>query len=935
MKRLLIALIALFPLLGLAQSEQIDFMQVIPNDPAVRTGTLESGIKYYIRHNAKDPKRANFHIVYDVGAIQEEDNQNGLAHFLEHMAFNGSKNFPGNSMIDYLQSIGVRFGENLNAGTGQELTTYMIKNVPLTREGITDSVLLVLHDWAGFINLDPKDIDEERGVIREEWRQGMSAGRRISEKQAPVMFNNSIYAKRNVIGNEDVLKSFTYDDLRSFYQKWYRPDMQAFVIVGDFDVDAMEAKLKATMSDIKAFEVKTPKAEVVVEDNVVPLVSVATDPEQVGTVVTMMFRHKPIPEQYANRVVAEKNSILTYLISVMIDERLTDISKKENAPFLAASGSFFEFVEPFDVFYVAGQSKDGQSAPALEAVYTELLRMQRGGFSSSELERAKSVIISRQEQAYNNRNDRRNDEFIGLYMNNFRSNKPYPTPEYELDLVKKLVETTTLQEVNAVAAQMVRDQNVAVMIQAPASSEVPTETEVLAVLEKVKGSEIAIVVEDVKLAPLVDADAIKAGKVVKEEKGEYGSTVWTLGNGVKVVLKATDFKADEVIMRGTQLGGYSVIENMTDLKSLKFYDMFVGNAGLANFTQSELSKILTGKIASARASFGQFSANVSGYSTPKDIETMLQLAYLRVTAPRFEQSDLNVVMTQWKAMLPNIVKTPGYIFSEQLLKTSSDNNPRAMVDLPTMEALDEVSLEKMAQCYKAQFANANGMTFVFTGNFDAVTLKPLVEKYLGSLPGSKSKIKYGKYVVENVKGEVKDEFKTKMETPKVKAVVVYSGTMNWTQAERMNLAAIKHILEIRYTKAIREEAGGTYGVRVQMQTDQLLKPEYGCIISFDTDTTKIAELLPIVFKEIDDMVANGASEENLKIYKEFTAKKFAENNINNNVWASYLQEFYLWNNDDYTNYLKNLNGVTLESVKDAAKKAFSQGNIITLVQMPQ
>lgn len=935
MKKILLSLIALLAFTGFAQSQQLDLMQVIPNDPEVRTGTLESGIKYYIRHNAKDAQRANFHIVYDVGAVQEDENQNGLAHFLEHMAFNGSKHFQGNAMIDYLQSIGVRFGENLNAGTGQEQTTYMITNVPITRQGIVDSVLLVLHDWAGFINLDPKDIDEERGVITEEWRQYNSAGFRVSEKQAPVFYANTIYAKRNVIGSEEVLKSFTYDDLRSFYKKWYRPDMQAFVIVGDFDVDKMEAQLKATMADIKAAEVKTPKNKVVAADNAQPMVDIATDPEQTGTTVNLMFRHKPLPEQYADRIIAEKNDIVAYLISAVINERLSDISKKENAPFLNAQGVYTKFVEPFDVFFVPVQSKDGQSLTALEAAYTELLRMQRGGFSAAELERAKANMLSSQERAYNNRNDRRNGEFVNYYMSNFLENAPYPTPEYELDLVKKIIASTTLDEVNAVAKSLVRDINSAVLIAAPASSEVPTEAQVLAAIEKVKASDIKINIEEVAMAPLVDAAKIAAGKVVKEEKGEFESTVWTLSNGVKVVIKPTTFKADEVIMQGTQKGGKSTIANLDDLTSLNFYMYLARNAGLSTFSQSDLSKMLTGKIASANVAFGELTANVSGMSTPKDIETMLQLAYLRITAPRFEQSDMNVVMNQLKAMIPNVIKTPDFIFGTELTKTLSGNNPRAMIDLPSMEMLDKVSLDRLSAMYKAQFANANDMTFVFTGNVDLATFKPLVEKYIASLPSSKETPKYGTNEVQMVKGEVDNKFKTKMETPKVTALVAYSGDIKWTQAERLNLAAIKHILDIRYTKAIREEAGGTYGVGVQMRTEQLLRPEYTLTIQFNTDPAKINELLPIVYKEINDMMATGVAEENLKIFKEFSVKKFAENNINNNIWKGYLIDFYVWGNNDYTDYLKVLEGVTPATVKATAEKAFSQKNIITVVQLPE
>ncbi|MEG1794151.1 MAG: insulinase family protein [Rikenellaceae bacterium] len=934
MKKILLLLIVMLPILSFAQSNVVDFNQVVPNDTLVRSGVLDSGIKYYIRNNGKDPHRANFHIVYDVGAVQEEDNQNGLAHFLEHMAFNGSKNFPGNALVDYLQSIGVRFGENLNAGTGQEKTTYMVTNVPITREGIIDSVLLVLHDWAGFISLNSKDIDEERGVIREEWRQRNSADVRIFEKQLPVIYNNSIYSQRNIIGNEELLKTFTYDDIKSFYHKWYRPDLQAFVVVGDFDVDVMEAKLKATMADIKPFDVKTPKAQVVVADNETPLVSIVTDPETQSTQIQIIFRHSPLPKEYANRVVAQKIDIISSLVSAMIRERLDDISKKENAPFISAGAAYYQFVKPFDAFYAYATSKDGESINTLEAVYTELLRMQRGGFTTSEFERAKSNILSYKESKYNNRNDRRNGEFVNSYIANFTDNVPYFTPEYDLTLTKSILESMTLEEVNAAAKAFVRSQNSAVLISGPSSSKVPTQEEVLATLDKVNSSEIKVFSENIAMRPLVDVSKIKAGKVKKESVGQYGSTVWTLSNGVKVIVKPTDFKADQIMMKGSQLGGLSVVEDLNDLKSIEFYKYFADNAGLGDFSQSELDKMLAGKIAYAGANFGDFSVTINGSSTAKDVETMLQLAYLRMVAQRFEQSDLNVVMSQWKALIPNIVNTPDYIFQKALIKCSTGNNKRALASLPNMAMLDSVSLERMRNVYNKQFSNARGMTFVFTGNIDKATFKPLVEKYLGSLASKKKAPAYGANYVETIKGVKTRNIKTNMETPKVTVCVLYSGDMEWTLSERINLEAIRHILDVRYVKSIREEAGGTYGVSVQLETSDLPRPGYELMMYFNTDPSKVDELLPIIYKEVDDIVKNVASPENVNIFKEFAAKKFAENNISNSVWTNYLQGFYRWGYDDYTSYLQNLDSVNAETIKATANKIFTQKNIVTVVQLP-
>lgn len=936
MKKLLILIISLLPIMGFGQSEKVDLTQIIPNDPQVRTGTLENGIKYYIRHNSKDPKRANFHIVYGVGAVQEADNQIGLAHFLEHMAFNGSKNFPDNTLIDYLQSIGVKYGENLNAGTGREMTTYMVTNVPLLRESIVDSVLLVLHDWAGFIDLDEKEIDKERGVISEEWRLYMGdAGFRINQKQLPTIFNNSIYAKRNLLGNEELLKSFTYDDLRSFYRQWYRPDMQAFVIVGDFDVDHMEAKLKATMADIKAPDSKTKKSVVTVDDNQTPLVNISTDPEFIGTVTTLIFRHTPTDPEQADRLATYKRGIVSAIVSEIISERLSDISKKESAPFLDAGVSYFNYVEPFDAFYVNVQSKDNEALTGLEAVYTELLRMQRGGFTASELERAKQNMASNAERQYNNRNDRRNAEFVNEYIEHFINNKPYPSAEDDLAIFMILLSDITLDEVNSTASSYVRDKNSALMISAPSSSNVPDSIQVIASLEKVKSSNIEAFTEEIRSSALIDTSAIKPGKIVSEAKGIQESTVWKLSNGVQVVLNPTNFKADEVIIKGTQRGGLSLIGDIEDLIAMSFHPYFQGNAGLSDFTNSELKKLLTGKMVSVNIGFGNREMFVNGSSTPKDLETALQLIYLTMTAPRFEQSDLNVVKEQNKAILSNYVKTPNFAMQKKVSEIMNLKDPRAMETLPTTELVDRASLDRMERCYKEQTSNVNGMTFVVTGSFDTEAIRPLIEKYIGSLPSKAEAAQYGKHEIPLAKGVIDERFSNPMETPKVTALVVYNGEMNWNTPERLNIAAIGHILRERYTKTIREEQGGTYSIGALASVRQLPEPKCVLQISFETDSSKIDKLLPLVYKEIESIIADGVTPENLKMFKEFSTKKFEDDKRQNGAWTGYLNEFYLYGNNYYQEYAQALGGVTSETIRETAKRLFTQGNVATIVQLPE
>lgn len=920
---------------GYAHAQKPAAGESAPLDSSVRVGTLPSGITYYLKHNAKPANRADFHIYYKAGAIQEEDSQNGLAHFLEHMAFNGSQHFPENSMIDWLSSVGVRFGENLNAATGQDQTTYMITNVPLTRPGITDSALLILHDWAGHITLDTADIDKERGVITEEWRQGNNAQRRVFEKQAPVLFNNSLYARRNVIGNQEVLKTFKYKELRDFYRKWYRPDMQAFVIVGDFDVDSMEQKLRRTMADLKPAAVKTPKATVVVADNERPLVSVASDPELTATSVQVLFREKPLSDRYKGmeRIWHE---YVNSLAGRMLNERFSEISRQENAPFLGAGGGYSDVVRPFDAFFVGGTAREGEALRTLEALYTELYRMKRGGFTQSELDRAKTEIMRGTESAYANRNDRKNGEFANGYMDHFENGAAYLTPEQDLAITRRVLDAITLADVNAVAAEWVRDRNSAILISMPekAGSALPTEAEVLAVTDKAAAADIKAYEDKVQGDMLMDASRLKGSAVVKTAEGKYGSTVLTLKNGVRVIVKPTELKADEVQMNAYQKGGQSTVASIPDLYNLSLLPPYLGMAGVGNFSRTDLDKLLTGKIAGVTPNIGGLSQGFSGSCSPQDIETLMQLTYLYYTSPRFDKGDWNVLMGQYRSLLPNITKNPNYILQDSLLQTVYGHSPRVFMQL-SAQVLDTVSLERTEQLYRQFFSNADGMTFVFVGNISVDSLRPLVEKYLGSLPSKKGKEpQWGDHIIVPVPGVVQNMYKTPIQTPKVTAVEYYTGSLPYTMARNINLEAIRYILEMRYTKSIREEKGGTYGVGVSLTYQKVPLPRFAYQIFFETDTAKIAELLPLVAEQIEALSMGGATDEELTKTKEFFLKQYRDGLIHNGTWMGYLMSWYLNDNDRYSGYEATVQALTPESIRKTASEAFGQGNVCTVVQLP-
>ena len=909
--------------------------ETVPLDSSVRVGQLPSGITYYLKHNDKPANRADFHIYYKVGAIQEEDSQNGLAHFLEHMAFNGSDHFPDNSMIDWLSTVGVRFGENLNAATGQEQTTYMITNVPLTRPGIVDSALLILHDWAGHITLDTAAIDKERGVIIEEWRQGNNAGRRIYEKQSPILYNNSLYARRNIIGNQEVLKSFKYQELRDFYHRWYRPDLQAFVIVGDFDVDSMEQKLRRTMADIQAPAVRTPKAEITIPDNEQPLVSVAADPELTSTTVQVLFRETPNAKRYSG-MERLYHEYIQSLAGRMLNERFSELSRQENAPFLGAGGGYSPVIRPFDAFFLAGTARDGEALRTLEALYTEAYRMKRGGFTQSELDRAKTEILRGTESYYANRNDRKNGELTGAYMDHFEDGTPYLSPEQDLVITRRLLDAITLADVNAEAASWIHDRNSAILISMPekAGSALPTEADVLAVVERVGKAEIEAYRDNVQTTELMDAGSLTGSPTVKTEAGKFGSTVLELKNGVRVIVKPTELKADEVQMSAFQKGGLSTLADPVDLYNIGMLPSYIEQSGVGNFSRSDLDKVLTGKIAGVRPNIGSLTQGFSGSCSPQDIETLLQLTYLYYTAPRFDRGDWNVLMNQYRSLLPTASKSPNYVLQDSLYQTLYDHSPRVFM-LMSQPVLDTVTLERTEALYRSFFSNADGMTFVFVGNVAVDSLRPLAEKYLGSLPSQRGKApQWGKHIVFPVSGIVENRYATPIETPKATAVQFYTGELPYTMANDINLEAIRYILEMRYTKAIREEKGGTYGVGVSLTNQKVPQPHFTFQIFFETDAAKVDELLPIVRQQIELLAKEGATDEEVTKTKEFFLKRYRDGQIHNNTWMGYLTSWYLNDNDRFTGYEAALQALTPETIRATAARAFEQGNICTLVQLP-
>ena len=915
--------------------------EFIPNDPAVRTGQLENGMKYYIRHNDKQKGLADFYIIHNVGAIQEDDNQQGLAHFLEHMAFNGTNNLPGKMLIEWCEKVGIKFGANLNAGTSWDYTQYLIKDVPVSRQGVVDTAMLILHDWSHFITLDHDEIDKERGVIQEELRTRDGASWRSTINLLKTLFKGTKYEHRNLIGHLDGLQSFTYDDIKSFYDKWYRPDYQAVVIVGDIDAEKVEAQVKSLMADIPAPAADAATKEVIiVPDNKEPIVSIFEDPEMLESDISLFIKRPALPDYVRNTVQAEMLSLINSLGGTMANARLSEIAMKPNAPFTNAhiGNGGVGICPTLDGLTVGVGTKDGELMKGFEAALVELERIRRHGFTEGEFERAKAQVLRREEQAYNNRNDRMNGQYVNRYLSAFRRNSAFPDAELEWKMDSAIIAQLPLVAINQTFASYITDHNNVVIVNAPKKEGVvnPTEVQILEAIAKVKGSEIAPYQDNTVKEPLIAPNAKLKGSKVKKSgaNATLGTTEWTLKNGVKVVVKPTTFKADEVQIQMVSQAGISCLSD-EDYNTGKYLSLVTSQMGLSKFSATELRKQLSGKSASTAVAPDDYTTAVYGNGSPKDLETILQLLYLRFTDPRFNEDDFNTVLGQYISYVENITTNPDYVASSEQLKSLYGNNPRRQ-QIST-EVLKSINFDRVVPIYRQLLSNAADFTVYIVGNVDLATLKPLVEKYIGSLPAKKKKLT--KRVDDGVRyatGEVINDFKAPMQQPKVSVCRFYTGDIEFNLENTVTATFLKDILRSRYTTSIREEKGGTYGVSVGCSVDPYYTPTYQFAIQFDTNETMADELSEIVVAEIKELAANGPKAEDLNKVREYLIKEWNNRLVQNGAWMSYIRHFYTYGEDmnrvaNYENIVKSMTG---EKIAAMAAKILADNNMTYVVMRP-
>ena len=912
----------------LASAQQQPQLPPIPIDPNVRIGKLDNGLTYYIRHNELPEKRADFYIAQKVGSILEEENQRGLAHFLEHMCFNGTTNFPGKGIINWLETIGVRFGENLNAYTSIDETVYNINNVPVTRDGIVDSCLLILHDWANDLTLDPKEIDNERGVIHEEWRTGQGAMMRMYEQALPKAFEGSKYGHRLPIGTIEVIDNFPYQALRDYYEKWYRPDQQGIVVVGDIDVDKVEAKIKEIFSPIEMPANAAERVYEQVPDNKEPIITIAKDKEQPTTMIYIWHKHPATPNEAKGQLSYLVQNYMLSMIESMLNARLEELRQGANPPFINAGSGNNDFLlaKTVEAFAGIAISKDDGIPTALATLIREIERARKFGFTASEYARAKADYLRGLESAYNERDKMKNNQYVQEYVRHFIDNEPIPGIETEYALMNQLAPNIPVEAINSILPQLIKDENIVINIFGPDKEGMvyPTEAEILDILNKTKAEEITAYVDKVSDEPLMK-ETPKAGKIVKTEEGPFGSTALTLSNGVRVVVKNTDFKADEIRMRAFSPGGTSVFGTKEALQ-IKMLNAVAGLGGLGNFSNVDLEKVLAGKKASINASVSDLSEGLNGSCSPKDLETMLQLVYLSFTAPRMDNDAFESFKQRTKAALANQEADPSMALTDTLQREMYGNHP--MAGRVKADMIDQTDYNRIMEMYKDRFKEAGDFTFLFVGNINLEEAKPLIETYLGGLPTINRKENYQDIKLDIQKGTRKNLFEKQMETPKATVISIISGDCEYNLKNNLLMTMLSQTMSMVYLETVREKEGASYGVSAYGQLSRGTKDEAFFQIYFDTDPAKREKMEQIVMTELQKVANEGPRPEHLAKVKEFLLKKHIENVKENSYWLGQLNNYYWYNTDMNTNYEQLVNELTVEDVKNFTKALLDQGNII-------
>ena len=924
MKRFFISFVALFATVAMAFAQMQ--MPNVPLDPAARKGVLPNGLTYYIQHNEWPEKRVDFYIAQKVGSMQEEDDQRGLAHFLEHMCFNGTTHFPGDNLKQYLERIGVKFGENLNAYTSVDETVYNVNNVNVEIPGAIDSCLLILHDWSHDLLLEDKEIDKERGVINEEWRMRSSAMMRMYETSLPVLYKDSKYGNRLPIGTMDVVMNFPYKAIRDYYKKWYRPDLQALVIVGDIDVDDIENRIKTVFADIKAVENPAERVYFTVPGNKEPIFCASKDKEQQRCQISLNWKSDPVPEEMKSSM---QYIVIQYVLGAMgsmFNDRISELVQKENPPFLGAGFGYEQFIlsKTMDAFTGNVVYKDNGQKDAVKALYREILRAKRHGFTVSEYERFKTEYLSQLEAQYLKRDKITNTAYVDGYVRNFLDNEPSPSIEWTYQTMNQLVPNIPVDAVNSILAQM-PDSNLVIAVYSPDKEDVisPTKEEILGYMSEVEAEDIEAYKEEVNNDPLI-ANLGKPGKVksIKDEK--FGFKVITLSNGIKVHVKETDYSPNNISMQAISWGGTAYYPNEENLQSGNA-DM-VGIGGWGNFSSIDLSKKLAGIQASVSPSIDSRTEGLGGSCVKKDFETMLQLTYLAFTAPRKDVEVFNSTIQRQKQALANQELNPMTAFSDTVASVVYNNNVRAL--RTKASDMDKLNYDRIIEIYKERFADANDFEFFLVGDFNTDSIAPLLAKYLGALPVLKSSEKQKDIDLRINKGEIKNVFEKEMETPNSVTVFIYTAPMEQNLHNNLTISMLEQAMDMLYTETVREDEGGAYGVPVSAGIQDYPEKLASVQIQLPTSPDKRERMAQVVYAGVEEICNNGPKAEYIEKAKEYMHRSHAENLKKNGYWMNQMMNWTRFGKNFVDGYDEAVDSITVDDVKAMANSIFKSGNRI-------
>ncbi len=934
MKTFNIFIIFLYLLVTPGLKAQNILPEAVPMDPEIIYGTLDNGMTYYIRANKEPEKRASFYIIQNVGALLETDQQNGLAHYLEHMAFNGTEHFHGKGIINSLEKHGVAFGYNINAYTAYNETVYNLSDVPVDHPGLLDTCLLILNDWSNYLLLTEEEIDAERGVIVEEWRTRRTAGFRMMKKFMPVLLQGSKYPERDVIGDIEIIKSFDYKTLRDFYHTWYRTDLQAIAVVGDFDAGEMEQKVTDLFSKIPPVTNPPARPFFEVPEHDETLYTHVTDKEASQNSVDMYIKIKAVNpgDKGVNYL---KEQYIRTLFNSMMSTRISELLQKGVPPFVTGTVRYGGFVRGYDIFSIAVTSKKDEDALAFESIYTEAERVRRYGFTEGELKRAKSNMLTNWETYYKQRDKIDNDSYASNIQSHFLINEPLASIEFEYNAVKKLVPEITLEEVSAKAVEWMTRKNRVIIVQGPDSEDAGylSEEKANEIIERVSAADIDPY-EDKEAGEALITKDLQGSKVISTKQLEqFGAVEWKLENGVKVVFRKADFEKDNIALSAYSFGGSSLVETEF-VPEADMLAALVSTYGAGDFDNITLQKMLTGKKASLNMSLREVTESINGSSTIKDFETMLQLLWLKFEKPRFDEEAHNALMSRYTAFLSQMNNNPQKVMQDSLTLIFSNYHPRARV--MDESYLKDIEFDEIERIYRERFKDADDFTFFIVGNIEKDEAKPFVEKYIGSLTTEEREENWTNHEVNGPQGKTVKEIGMELAVPKSTVIVSFSKKLEFNAYNRQAFRVIKGILDLRYTETIREEEGGTYGVSANITTAQYPEEKVDALILFDCDPERANDLKEIVYREIEKLYTSGPEQEDLDKAILNIIKTREESKQHNSYWLSTLYSYYYSGIDynDPANYEDILKGFTIEDIRSVAGKFFKDADVIDLVFKP-